>query len=667
VSEAPQPRRLPYGSWPSPLRAETIVERAAALGDLHVGPEDLWWSESRPDEGGRVAIVRHRPGGEAHDVLPPECSARTSVHEYGGGAWWLHEDVLFFVNWDDQRLYRVDPGSSPRPLTPASGTPAAARYADGSLTPDGRWVIGVRELHGSEGEAEPRNEIVAIDADAGGEPVVLVRGPDFVSFPRVSPDGRSLCWTQWNHPDLPWDRTELWMGRLVERNGTVELADARLLAGGEEAAIFQPSWTPAGDLLFVSDRDEWWNLQRFDAHTLDSDDRPHPRPLTEVDGEIGVPQWVFGQSRYAVLDDGRVLCAVARRGLDHLAVVEGGGPDATLRFLATPFTTLGSVRAFGAGAALIGGSPTSEPVVAVLDVPDQGDPQIAVARPARDLGMGEAWIATPEPISFPTTGGATAHALFYRPTNPDVDGRSGEAPPLVVLSHGGPTSAARPQLNLTIQYWTTRGLAVVDVNYRGSTGFGRSYRHALDGEWGVVDVDDCIAAARHLVASGEADGDRLAIRGSSAGGYTTLCAIAFHDVFRAAASLYGVADLEALARDTHKFESRSLDRLIGPYPELRERYRRRSPVHHAEQISCPLIVFQGLDDRIVPPAQSRTLVDALRAKHLPLAYLTFEGEQHGFRQTANIRRVLEAELYFYSRVLGFGLAGEVEPVPIENL
>jgi dipeptidyl aminopeptidase/acylaminoacyl peptidase len=665
-----EPQVLPYGSWPSPLTAERIVERSVSLGEVFVGADDLWWAEQRPDEGGRVMIVRHRPGGEPVDVLPEGYSARTRVHEYGGGAWWLHDDVVFFANATDQRLHRIDGESVPRALTPAPAEPGAARYADGVVTPDGRWVICVRELHetaSGEPPGEPVNELVAVHALDGGEPTVLVHGPDFVSFPRVSPDGTQLCWTQWHHPDLPWDRTELWVADLDRRPHGLALANDRAVAGHSEVdeSVFQPSWTLAGDLLFVSDRHEWWNLYRIGADQLARRDGHPPviTQLTDVDGEIGVAQWVFGQSRYAVLADGRILCAVARDGRDRLMIVPG------LRELDSPFTSVSSLRPFGAGAAFVGGSPTGEPVVVVADVPggDERDAGIAVVRPAREVGLDEASISRPEPISFPTTDGAVAHGLFYRPTNPAARGPAGDAPPLVVLSHGGPTGAARPQLNLTIQYWTSRGLAVVDVNYRGSTGYGRSYRRALYGHWGIVDVDDCIAATLHLVAAGEADAERLVIRGTSAGGYTTLCALTFRDTFRAGASLYGVGDLDALVHDSPKFEVHSLDALVGPYPEARDRYRDRSPIHQVDRLACPLIVFQGLDDPIVRPAQAEMMVAALRTKGIPFAYLTFEGEQHGFRRAANIRRVLEAELYFYARILGFELADAVEPVPIENL
>jgi dipeptidyl aminopeptidase/acylaminoacyl peptidase len=656
------PDELPFGSWPSPISSSLIVDASTSVGEVHVGTDDVWWSELRPHESGRVVVVRHRPGGDTVDVVPPGFSVRTRAHEYGGGAWWLHADALFFANWSDQRLYRCSVDSLPRPLTPEPAVPCGARYADGRVTPDGRWVICVRELEGVEGE--PVNEIVAVDAHEGGEPRVLVAGPDFVSFPRVSPDGVSLCWTQWNHPDMPWDSTELWVADLADATGEIELSRHRRLAGGPGESVTQPCWAPDGSLLFVSDRTDWWNLYRLSAPQVREGTSPEPEPLAPVEGEVGVPQWVFDQSRYAILDDGSILCAYASAGIDHLGIIRGDARR--LVPLASPYTAISSVRPFGRGAVMVGASPATEPTVVALEL-DGHEVDTAVLRPTRDLGLDPAYVSSPEAVECAPSPGAVAHALLYRPTNPDAVGPPSQVPPLIVIVHGGPTSAARPQLNLTVQYWTSRGIAVADVNYRGSTGYGRHYREALRGQWGIVDVDDCVAVARHLVDLGEVAPDQLAIRGGSAGGYTTLCALVFHDAFCAGASLYGVSDLEALARDTHKFESRYLDGLVGPYPAERDRYVDRSPIHHTDGLSCPLIIFQGLEDEIVPPSQAEMLVEAMRAKSLPFAYLAFEGEQHGFRRAETIQRVLEAELYFYARVFGFTLADDLAPVDIENL
>ncbi len=674
----------PYGSWSSAITAELVVEAAVSLGEVAAGDDDIWWSELRPQQGGRVMIVRHEPGGRDVDVLPEGCSARTRVHEYGGGAWWLHDDTLFFANWSDQRLYRIDPDFEPGTflapvvLTPEPAVPQGDRYADGVLTADGRWVICVRERH-DPGAAEARNEIVAVRAapfGQPGEPQVLVSGPDFVAAPRVSPDGSRLCWIQWNHPDMPWDGSELVVADLVSGEGGCTLSTPTVRAGGRDESVTQPEWHPDGSLWFLSDRSNWWNLYRIDV-------AGEVRAVAPLEAEIGVPHWVFGQSRYAFLADGRVAIAYASGGLDHLAVVtpqatgspgsgsgEGSAGAASADVvvdLEAEFVALASLRPYGHGFVFLGGSPRRETVVAVADLPVHGEATIGIIRPGRPLGLGTEWFSEPKSLTVELADGSRTHAVFYAPTHPQARAPEGSAPPLLVLSHGGPTSAARPQLSLSIQYWTSRGFAVVDVNYRGSTGFGREYRQALSGQWGVADVDDCVAVARHLADAGLVDAERLAIRGGSAGGYTTLAALAFRDDFRAGTSLYGVADLEALARDTHKFESRYLDSLVGPFPAEAERYRERSPIHHVQGFDCALLVLQGLEDEIVPPAQSEMIVAAVRDKGLPVAYLAFEGEQHGFRQASTIKRALEAELYFYSKVFDFDLAEPIEPVVIDNL
>jgi dipeptidyl aminopeptidase/acylaminoacyl peptidase len=671
----------PFGSWSSPITADLIVSKSVSIGDVHVGGSDVWWSEARPEEGGRIQLVRHRPGRDAVDVLPEGFGARTRVHEYGGGAWWLHGDDVVFVNWADQRLYRLAGGTDhPVALTPEPAAHHADRYADGRFTADGRWIVCVRERH-AEGAEQAINEIVAVRVHhdgAPGEPVVLVSGSDFVASPRVNADGNVLAWFRWDHPDMPWDGTELCVASMYDDQadgGEIVVGDTRVVAGGRDESISQPEWMPDGSLLFISDRTDWWNLYRVDAADVralvTSGSVPEPAPIAPIDAEIGIPHWVFDASRYAVLADGRILVAWFRHGIDHLGVIPAGG--GAMVPLGSPFTALSSLRAFGYGAVLIGASPTTEAVVAVIDIPASPDidgSSAVLINPIsdpRDLGLGAEWFSVPESITFATSGDRFAHGLFYPPTNPGFDAPERERAPLIVLSHGGPTSAARPQLNLGVQYWTSRGFGVVDVNYGGSTGYGRSYRRRLIGEWGIVDVDDSVAATRFLIDRGDADRDRLIIRGGSAGGYTTLCALTFREVFAAGCSLYGVADLEALARDTHKFEARYLDSLVGPWPARSDIYTARSPIHHVEDLECPLIVLQGMDDEIVPPNQAEMMVEALEANGVPWAYLAFEGEGHGFRQAATIKRALEAEAYFYSRILGFELADEVEPIVIANL
>jgi dipeptidyl aminopeptidase/acylaminoacyl peptidase len=671
-----------YGSWATPITSELVVRAAAVLGAVAVEDASVWWSELRPEERGRTQIVRKLGDGPAVDLLPAGFNARTAAHEYGGGAWWVRGHSLWFANWEDQRLYRLTGRAMPVPVTPEPDAPRGDRWADGALDASGRWMVVVREHHppGSS-PAEVVNELVVLDGSGELEPRALVSGPDFVSNPRLSPDGTRLCWLQWNHPDMPWDGTELMVASVEWTAAGPALATPVVVAGrphrvpggtGNGECVFQPRWHRDGSLWFVSDRTGWGNLYRW----VPDEGGGEVEPRVQMEAEIGVPQWVFGQSRYAFLDDGRVVFAYQSDGLDHLAVE---APDGSAGDLDVHYTAIASVEALGDGVVFIGASAVAEPAVVRVPLLPAGDePGGAEAgtpellRPPRELGLDPSWFAVPEPIDFPTSGGRTAHALFYPPTNPDAARRGaghGDRPPLLVFIHGGPTAAARPMLQLGIQYWTSRGFAVVDVNYGGSTGYGRAYLRQLDDNWGVIDLDDCVAAARWLADQGRVDPERLAIRGGSAGGYTTLAALAFRDTFAAGASHFGVADLEALATETHKFESRYLDGLIGPYPERRDLYVERSPIHHIEGIDRPLIVLQGLEDEVVQPNQAEMIVDALRRKGVPVAYLTFEGEQHGFRQAANIRRALDAELSFYGQVFVFELpeAEDIEPVTVENL
>jgi dipeptidyl aminopeptidase/acylaminoacyl peptidase len=669
---------MSYGSWTTPITSELVVRAAAVLGAVAVDGDSVWWSELRPEEGGRTQVVHKLGDGPAVDLLPAGFNARTAVHEYGGGAWWVRGHSLWFANWEDQRLYRLTGRAMPVPVVPEPDAPRGDRWADGEVDASGRWIVVVREHHAGASAAEVVNELVVLDGSGELEPRVLVSGPDFVSNPRLSPDGARMCWLQWSHPDMPWDGTEL-MVASVEWTATGPQLDSPVVVAGrphrapggtgDGESVFQPRWHLDGSLWFVSDRTGWGNLYRW----VPDEAGGEVEPRVQMEAEIGVPQWVFGQSRYAFLDDERVVFAYQSDGLDHLAVE---APDGSAGDLDVPYTAIASVEAVGDGVVFIGASAVAEPAVVRVPLLPAGDkpggaragaPEIV--RPPRDLGLDPSWFSVPEAIDFPTSGGRTAHALFYPPTNPDAAGReagAGDRPPLLVFIHGGPTGAARPMLQLGIQYWTSRGFAVVDVNYGGSTGYGREYVRQLDDNWGIIDLDDCVAAARWLADQGRVDPDRLAIRGGSAGGYTTLAALAFRDTFAAGASHFGVADLEALATETHKFESRYLDGLIGPYPERRDLYVERSPIHHVEGIERPLIVLQGLEDEVVPPNQAEMIVDALRRKGVPVAYLTFEGEQHGFRQAANIRRALDAELSFYGQVFGFAPPEDegIEPVTV---
>ena len=668
---------MPFGSWPTPITSATVVRAAAGLGAVALDGDAVTWSEQRPGEGGRTQIVRRVGDGPPVDLLPEGLNARTAVHEYGGGAWWVSGSTLWFANWADQRLHRLDEGAAPVAVSPEPEVPRGDRWADGDVHPDGRWMVAVCEHHPPDGgPADVVNEVVLLDT-TGDLPVrVLVSGPDFVSDPRFSPDGRRLCWLQWSHPDMPWDGTELCVADVRPAATGPALAHPAVIAGrpdqgrgghGDGESVFQPRWAPDGSLWFASDRSGWWNLYRWVPPSAGAPGRGTVEAMVEIDAEIGVPQWVFGQSRYAFVAGDHVVFAYQRDGRDQLALrLPGGGT----RDLDVPYSSIAAVQADGDRVVFVGASATTEPAVVGVRIDAAGaTSRPDILRPPRDLGIGPGWFSVPEAIDFPTSGGRTAHALFYPPTNPEATAPPEGAPPLLVVIHGGPTGAARPMLQLGIQYWTSRGFAVVDVNYGGSTGYGRAYRNQLRGNWGVVDLDDCEAAARWLADQGRVDPERMCIRGGSAGGYTALAALAFRDTFAAGASHYGVADLAVLATETHKFESRYLDGLVGPLPQRRDLYEARSPLHHLDGFDRPLIVLQGLEDEIVPPDQAEMIVEALRARRVPVAYVTFAGEQHGFRQAANIRRALDAELSFYGQVLGFDLPVDegIEPVTVENL
>ena len=637
----------PYGSWKSPITAESLVANAVGLEQITLDGDVTYWIEQRPSEGGRSVIVQRDAQGKTADITLQPFNARTRVHEYGGRSYAVHGDTIYFANFADQRVYRVTPGTEPESITPEG----AMRYGDFVVDDRRKRLLCVREDHGAS-DREAINTLVSLRLDGSNDNggAVLVSGNDFYSTLRLSPDGARLCWLTWNHSNMPWDGCELWV---AEIDSAGALGKPRKVAGGPEESIFQPTWGPDDALYFASDRTGWWNLYRWRSGRAAN--------ILRRKAEFGMPQWALGMTTYAVISATRLLCAWTVRGVWHLGELDT--EIGKLTPLDLPYSAITGVQANATRAAFLAGSPTQEPAVVELNLKTK---RARTLRESRKAALDATYISIPRAIEFPTEDGLTAHGFYYPPHNPGYRAPAGEKPPLLVMSHGGPTSAVNNTLNPRYQYWTSRGFAVLDVNYGGSSGYGRAYRQRLAGRWGIVDVDDCVNGARYLASRGLADPQRLAIRGGSAGGYTTLAALAFRDAFAAGASLFGVSDLEALARETHKFESRYLDGLIGPYPARKDLYRERSPIHHVNRIAAPMILFQGLEDRVVPPNQAELMVAALTKKGLPVAYVAFEGEGHGFRRAETIIRAHEAELYFYSRIFGFALAEPIALVEIVN-
>ncbi|HEY6287227.1 MAG TPA: S9 family peptidase [Ktedonobacteraceae bacterium] len=635
-----------FGTWKSPITSDLIVSETIKFGQVVLDGSDIYWIERRPAENGRNVIVSRTPDGNRTDMLPLSYNARTSVHEYGGGSFTVSDSSIYFSNFSDQHVYRLIAGSTPQPITFTK----KMRYADFVIDRRRNRIICVREDH-TLSDLEPANTLVSISLDGSGKSQVLVSGSDFYSSPRLSPDGSRLVWLTWNHPNMPWDSTELWIGKIGEDGSIVQ---SQRIAGSANESIFQPEWSPDSTLHFVSDKTGWWNLYRWQDGSAIA--------LHKMEAELGVPQWAFRYSTYAFVSSHTIVCSFITHGTAHLGYLDT--TTGKLDFIGSPFSRIEGLQASPEYAIFICSSPTESLAVAKLDLATLS---MQVLQRSSEVRMEAGYLSIAEPIEFPTEHGLIAYAFFYPPKNRDYTAPPGELPPLLVKSHGGPTGMTYSELDLEIQYWTSRGIAVLDVNYGGSTGYGRTYRQRLEGQWGIVDVDDCENGARYLVERGLVDGNRLAITGGSAGGFTTLCALTFRNVFKAGASHYGISVLEALVSDSHKFESHYEHRLIGPFPERRDLYHARSPINFVDRLSCPIIFFQGLEDKVVPPNQAELMVAALRAKKLPVAYIAFEGEQHGFRQAKNMKRALDAELYFYSRVFNFTPADAVELVHIENL
>lgn len=616
-----------YGTWRSPISSDLIVSATIGLSAVKFDGNDIYWLESRPSEGGRSVIVCL--SDKIEDVTPSPFNVRSRVHEYGGGAFLIDRGIIYFTNYADQRIYYHRKGETPQPLTSES----CLRYADFCLDKTRNRLICVAEDH-SNINSEPENKLVSIDLKTG-EVKNLVTGADFYASPRLSPDNSQLAWIAWHHPNMPWDNTELYLGQ-ISNDGNIK--EIELVAGGDNESICQPEFSPNGILYFSSDRSNWWNIYRREA-------KNKIKPLYPLDAEFGFPHWVFGESVYGFQDENTIICTYTQDGIWHLGSLDT--QSKSLTNLNIPYTNIAYLQVQGDDILFIGASVTQPTAVVKLNIAN-GDTDILKQSTSLDIDTG--YFSVPEQIEFPTSKGKTAFAWYYPPQNKDFSASEGELPPLLVKSHGGPTAATSASYNLKIQYWTSRGFAVVDVNYGGSTGYGRDYRQRLNGNWGIVDVEDCINVAQYLVKEGKVDGEKLAISGGSAGGYTTLASLTFYDTFKAGASYYGVADLEALAKDTHKFESRYLDNLIGKYPEEKAIYHQRSPIHYIDRLSCPVAFFQGLQDKIVPPNQAEMMVKALENKGIKTLYVTFVDEQHGFRKAENIKKALDSELQFYTNI-----------------
>jgi dipeptidyl aminopeptidase/acylaminoacyl peptidase len=638
----------PFGAWASPITPDVLLHGTVHMRNqlIRWDGDDLYWSELRPYEGGRIVVCRRTAEGATGDVTPPGFNARSRVHEYGGGHYAVKDGTLYFTNFNDQRLYRQDPGAAPRPITPE----ADIRHADMLVDDERGRVIAVREDH-TTGAPEAVNTIVSLDAEGKREAITLASGNDFYSTPKLSPDGNRLAWQTWNHPNMPWDGSEVWVGEL-DREG--RMISRRKIAGGEGESVQQPSWSPVGELYFVSDRNDWWNIYRARGEG--------DEPVARRAAEFGAPQWIFGQRFYDFNGPDEIVCIYSDNSGFKLGRVDLN--TGQLHHVELFYTSLHNIQVSGRKVAMYASTPTLAERVLVIDLDTLAQQVVKVANPAH---IEQGYFSVPKPIEFPTEGDKTAHAFYYAPRNQEHEAPPGEKPPLIVQVHGGPTGFAGPTYPFEYQYWTSRGFALVDVNYGGSSGYGRAYRQRLNGNWGVVDVDDSINAAKFLIDEGLVDPKRIVVTGGSAGGYTVLLSLTKRDFYNAGSSQYGIGDLELFIQETHKFESHYCETLVGPYPQRVDVYRDRSAVHFAGNLKCPVILFQGLEDKIVPPDQAETFVAACKAKGLPYAYLAYEGEQHGFRQEKNIKRTIEGELCFYGRIFGFEPADSIEPVEIENL
>jgi len=635
-----------YGSWESTITPEKITEGGLRFSEIRSSGSDLYFLEGRPEESGRYVIVKQASDGKISDAIPKEFNSRNAVHEYGGGSYAVGQKNIYFTNWNDQRIYKVN-GENVNPITKEPPFEKSIRYSDLTLSIDEEWLFCVRETHFEKEEA--KNELVAISTTENSQ-IVLCTGRDFYSSPRINPTNKEICWLEWDHPNMPWDGTELFIANF-DLDG---LSEIKFIDGSKNISIIQPEWSDSGELIYISDESGWWNLKKYSENTTAT--------ILDEETDHGEPAWNFGVRTYFLKDDYIYLRGSSKnnnKGLIRKINISGE----IIEEIEVLHTSIGGLTHHENKALYIGASPVSNSEIVSYDLMKKNEETIKESNPVK-IDIEE--ISIPEEISFPTTQNAIAYGYFYKPKNKNFQGESEEKPPLLVISHGGPTSATSNALNLSIQYWTNRGIAVADVNYRGSTGYGKKFRDSLKGNWGVYDTDDCIAAVDHLSEKGLVDSSRVAIKGGSAGGYTTINALTFHDRFAVGATYYGIADLSVFIDDTHKFESKYLESLIGKYPEEKEIYYERSAINFTDQLSCPMIIFQGTEDKIVPPSQAEIMAQGLRDKKIPFSLIMYEGEQHGFRQSKNIISSLESELYFYSKVLGFKPFDKLNEIEIEN-
>ena len=635
-----------YGSWESTITPEKITEGGLRFSEIRSNGSDLYFLEGRPEESGRYVIVKQASDGKISDAIPKEFNSRNAVHEYGGGSYAVGQKNIYFTNWNDQRIYKVN-GENVNPITKEPPFEKSIRYSDLTLSIDEEWLFCVRETHFEKEEA--KNELVAISTTENSQ-IVLCTGRDFYSSPRINPTNKEICWLEWDHPNMPWDGTELFIANF-DLDG---LSEIKFIDGSKNISIIQPEWSDSGELIYISDESGWWNLKKYSENTTAT--------ILDEETDHGEPAWNFGVRTYFLKDDYIYLRGSSKnnnKGLIRKINISGE----IIEEIEVLHTSIGGLTHHENKALYIGASPVSNSEIVSYDLMKKNEETIKESNPVK-IDIEE--ISIPEEISFPTTQNAIAYGYFYKPKNKNFQGESEEKPPLLVISHGGPTSATSNALNLSIQYWTNRGIAVADINYRGSTGYGKKFRDSLKGNWGVYDTDDCIAAVDHLSEKGLVDSSRVAIKGGSAGGYTTINALTFHDRFAVGATYYGIADLSVFIDDTHKFESKYLESLIGKYPEEKEKYYERSAINFTDQLSCPMIIFQGTEDKIVPPSQAEIMAQGLRDKKIPFSLIMYEGEQHGFRQSKNIISSLESEIYFYSKVLGFKPFDKLKEVEIEN-